>query len=253
MKNRIAHPLRMSISSWQTLKLYIFSIVAVILVFSMCGCIDNHEMTEEEQQSAATNIRAYYNELPELMEGYVKEISLNELSECNPEYILFTLYVPEEYHYGMYQCYRLDLKDDVHFNLLYGVFKDEKLADHAFLYNSPKFPCDTPEELLTELKNHTPLFEDDLWIDEVLDDFYPVGTDIRAEWMLLYDEMVQEIEKKGMPARNRDGASSLYALYKTVLVTENGNYNLAFLVTYSEELSWWNYSYSVSLEPVKQE
>lgn len=234
--------------------LQIFTLVlTMIFCIATVACVDNHEMTEQEQEIAAAAVRAYYEGLPEIMQDYITESSLKELSVCDPKDSLINIYGPGpgEHHHGMAKSYSLILNNGCELVLRYGVIKDGKLADHAVIYSSPEYPCSTMESAIEQIKNHRPSFEDDDWLNDILDNFYTTDSDIRAEWAYLYNEMVQEISENGIPQHQETDTLYKYRTTKITHITENGNYHFEFVVTYDAALTQCYYEYSVQLEAMK--
>lgn len=239
--------------------LSLISLIAVLLLgVSMVTVADEifftdyHELTEQEQQKLGSSVKDYYKklDLPSLMEDYAEIEYQDELNENEPSYLLFKLYSPREYHYGMFDNCIVGLNNGGQFAISYGVIKGGKVVDHSASYRSPYFTCENISDAIEEIKNHTPDFEEMIWLETVFSDFYPEGTDVSAEWMQVYKQAVQEIDIEGLAQWEDNSSKYFYRFYKTVLTTESGKYNLGMYIQYYNGREW-HYQYFIELEPIK--
>jgi hypothetical protein len=184
------------------------------------------------------------------MSDYLTERSQEKVKECVPGYVLITtsgFKHSNDHNYGMAEGYGLVLKNRYTLSLNYGIIKNNKIARHLGEYSSPEFQCSSLDDAIEQIKEHIPSLEAEEWIQPVFACFYPEGTDVRAEWMRVYEEMVKDIDENGLPMGE---VWNKYQTDKTILTTENGEYRFVFSVYYYDNREVWDYSYHIELYPM---
>ena len=235
-------------------KCILFFLTLMLLCNILSGCAVYHKLTTEERRELSTEIKEYFSAFPDLLGDYIAEESWTELNVCNPQNHFDELYhgefyKPDECYYSMFENCSLKLKNGERLIIRYALAKGSKIVDHAFIYKSPEFPCNTLEDALEEMNNHRPNFSEIEWLEEVGKDFYPPDTDISAEWDLIYDEMLQEIKANGLKLHKGTATYMYHRFNKMIYATESGEYYFRSNVTYNEALAYWGYQYTVELKP----
>lgn len=237
---------------FKKVKMLVSVFIGIALLF-MNGCGNYHELDEHERQVYGAVAEAYFKDYSSVFYGYVTEESMDILEASRPSYELFEdVYKANDLYYGMYEGCTLKLRNGANFYASLGVIQDGNLGTHELMYLSEEISCveNTIDATIAQMKAHTPKFMDYPWINAVFDEFYADDVDICAEWMKWYAEAVQELDNKGF-------SEKLYSSYnyrkeKTILETENGNYEFQFWINYRADHAYWTYSYEIALDPIKE-
>lgn len=227
---------------------------------SLIGCAfllgkEYHTLTDEEKQELSAEVKEYFSEYPALLKDYIAEESWTELNVCNPKDHFIELYYNEAWkndqgYYAIFENCSLKLKNGFGLIIRYSLAKESKIVDHAFIYSSPEFPCNSLEEAIADMNNHKPNFNEIEWLDAVVQDFYQPDADISDEWDSIYDQSLQEINSNGLEIP--EGGTSYIYLYRNVKVvnsTDDGDYIFEIVIKYNEVSAQWGYKYYITLEP----
>ena len=230
----------------------IVSLLVITATLFLTGCFDYHELSEQEQQEYGARATAYFKDYPSLLGDYVTEETRGALEMPEPLYALFeNVYRSNDVYYGMHQGCTVKLKNGAHFYASYGLVQGGNLGEHTLTYLSEEIGCteNTLEATIAQMQAHAPQFLNEPWLDAVFDEFYTDGLDVRAEWMTVYQEAVQEISKNGFS--DKLYSAYLFYRYEPILETENGNYEFRFRMEYNSAHAYWLYEYEIILHPVK--
>ena len=234
------------------LRILLASLSLVMIVCFPVSCVSSQfePISEQDKQVAEDMVREYYREISGWMNGYLTEASQEKLEECEPE--LVGIFTPgyrslSDYSFGMSEGYNLVLHNRYRLSLDLGVIANGRIASHMGNYDSPSFPCASLDDAIQQIVDHEPpMMEGEEWIQPVFSCFYPEGTDVRAEWMAMYEEMVADVSENGLPMGE---VWNKYQITKTIMTTEDGRYDLVFSVYYYDHSESWDYSYHIDLYP----
>ena len=225
-------------------KCILFFLTLMLLCNILSGCAVYHKLTEEEKQELSIEVQEYFSTFPALLGDYIAEDSWDELYICNPQGQVHPISSDDIYGVMFENC-SLNLKKGEHLIIRYSLAKDSKIMDHALIYTSEKFPCNTVEEAIVEMNHHKPNFGEIEWLEEVGKDFYPPDTDISAEWDSVYEEVLYEINPNGLMEHE---SYYTWGMSKKIYTKTPEYYAFGMGIRYDKLSNCWYYEYMTTLQ-----